>query len=63
MESEIQWHTERVFGHCLENRLQSLTSEGYEIVSVEKSKDKWLIIAHRSRKNLPSKKPFGFQAV
>lgn len=63
MESEIQWHTERVFGHCLENRLQSLTGERYEIVNVEKSKNKWLIIAHRNKKYLPSKKPIGFQAV
>jgi len=63
MHSEIQWHTVTVLGHQLEEKLQSLTNEGYEIVSVDKNGSRWMIVAHRSKKNFPAKKPIGFQAV
>jgi phage repressor protein C with HTH and peptisase S24 domain len=63
MQSDVRWYTVTVLGHELEKKLQELTNDGYEIVSIEKTASKWLIIAHQTRKNRPSKNPIGFQAV
>lgn len=62
MKAEFKWHVVTVPGHQLEDKLNEMTHDQYEIVQVERSDSDWTIIARRSVLNEPKGQVIGFTA-
>jgi hypothetical protein len=61
MKSDIRWSVVTVYGHELEIRLQQLTDDGFEIVSVDRTDTQWTIIAHTANRPETKGKTIGFR--
>lgn len=46
MASELEWKVISVYGHELEQTLNELSGNKYEVVFIERVGKKWTIIAH-----------------
>ncbi len=62
MSSDVKWKVIKVPGHDLENRLQQLTDDDYEIVSLDRRGTEWNIIARTSARQSKKGTPIGFRA-
>jgi len=61
MKSETGWRVMSVYGHELEKLLQQLSDDGYEIVSIDRSRERWTVIAHTTDRQTTKGNAIGFR--